>query len=112
MAGNPLMNHASRFEWNGYSAQERAGADECARYLAAKACYLGYPSSRERAATSSRTELDITGASWGLAGAEAVLKPRTLTARGDFGAYWRYHLRREHERIHHARYRDSLVLAA
>ncbi len=43
MAGNPLMNHASRFEWNGYSAQERAGADECARYLAAKACYLGYP---------------------------------------------------------------------
>jgi hypothetical protein len=56
--------------------------------------------------------MDITGARWGLAGAEAILKLRALTASGDFNAYWRYHLRREHENIHHARYRDSLILAA
>lgn len=57
-------------------------------------------------------QMDITGARWGLEGAEAVLKLRALTASGDFGAYWRYHLRREHERIHHARCRETCVLAA
>jgi len=56
--------------------------------------------------------MDITGARWGLEGAEAVLKLRAVIANGDFDRYWRYHLRREHERIHHARYRESFVLAA
>ena len=56
--------------------------------------------------------MDITGARWGLEGAEAILKLRALIATGDFEDYWRFHLRREHERIHHARYRDSHVLAA
>ncbi len=56
--------------------------------------------------------MDITGARWGLQGAEAILKLRALIASGDFDAYWRFHLRREHERIHHTRYRDGLILAA
>jgi hypothetical protein len=56
--------------------------------------------------------MDITGARWGLEGAEAVLKLRALIATGDFDAYWRFHLRREHERIHHAKYRDTYILAA
>jgi hypothetical protein len=54
----------------------------------------------------------ITGARWGLDGAEAILKLRAVLANGDFDQYWPYHLRREHERIHHARYRETLVLAA
>jgi hypothetical protein len=56
--------------------------------------------------------MDITGARWSLEGAEAVLKLRAPIASGDFDAYWRYHLRREHERIHHARYRETYILAA
>ena len=56
--------------------------------------------------------MDITGARWGLEGAEAILKLRAVIATGDFEDYWRFHLRREHERIHHAKYRDGLVLAA
>jgi len=56
--------------------------------------------------------MDITGARWGLEGAEAILKLRAITATGDFDAYWRHHLRKEHERIHHARYRETYVLAA
>ena len=44
--------------------------------------------------------------------AEAVLKPRPVIANGEFDQYWRYHLRKEHERVHHGRYRESLVLAA
>ena len=56
--------------------------------------------------------MDITGARWGLEGAEAILKLRALIATGDFDDYWRFHLRREHERIHRAIYREDLVLAA
>jgi hypothetical protein len=56
--------------------------------------------------------LDITGARWGLTGAEAVLKLRAVISCGDFAAYWRYHLDREHHRIHQARYQDLYTLTA
>jgi len=56
--------------------------------------------------------LDITGARWGLQGAEAVLKLRALVCNGDFQAYWRFHLTQEHRRNHQARYQDKLPLAA
>ncbi len=51
-------------------------------------------------------------ARWGLEGAEAILKLRALLANGDLDAYWRYHLRQEHKRIHGAIYREDLILAA
>ena len=108
----------------GYSPAERAGADECARYLDNKKDYLGYAMALHKGwpiATGIiegacrhivKDRMDITGARWGLEGAEAILKLRAVIATGDFDAYWRFHLRREHERIHHVKYRDSLVLAA
>ena len=108
----------------GYSPAERAGADEAARYLDNKQGYLDYATALAKGwpiATGIiegacrhivKDRMDITGARWGLEGAEAVLKLRALIATGDFDAYWRFHLRREHERIHHAKYRDSHVLAA
>jgi hypothetical protein len=42
--------------------------------------------------------MGITGARWGLAVAEAVLKLRAIRASGDWDDYWRFHLRREHAR--------------
>jgi hypothetical protein len=108
----------------GYSPAERAGADECARYLENKQGYLGYATALAKGwpiATGIiegacrhivKDRMDITGARWGLEGAEAVLKLRALIATGDFDAYWRFHLRKEHERIHHAKYRDTYILAA
>jgi hypothetical protein len=107
-----------------YSPAERGGADECARYLDNKKDYLGYATALAKgwpiatgviegaARWLVKDRMDITGARWGLQGAEAILKLRALIASGDFDAYWRFHLRREHERIHHARYRDGLILAA
>jgi hypothetical protein len=59
-----------------------------------------------------KDRLDITGARWGLAGAEAVLKLRALISNGDFDAYYAWHLQREHQRIHQPRYHDKLTLAA
>jgi hypothetical protein len=55
--------------------------------------------------------LDITGARWGLAGAEAILKLRALITNGDLDAYWRFHLDREHDRVHQNRYQGEYDLA-
>jgi hypothetical protein len=108
----------------GYKGKEREGADTCAAYLTAKAPYLDYATALAKGwpiATGViegacryivADRLGITGARWGLEGAEAILKLRAVIANGDFDRYWRYHLRGEHERVHHARYRESLVLAA
>ena len=108
----------------GYSPAERDGADEAARYLDNKQDYLGYATALATGwpiATGIiegacrhivKDRMDITGARWGLEGAEAILRLRAVIATGDFEDYWRFHLRREHERIHHARYRDGFVLAA
>jgi hypothetical protein len=62
-----------------------------------------------------KDRMDITGARWSLAGAEAILRLRALTANGDFDAYWAFHLRQEHHRVHWRRYqhyRDEFALAA
>src|SRR6266516_6692619 len=108
----------------GYSPAEREGADACADYLTAKKEYLDYATALAKgwpiatgviegaARWLVKDRMDITGARWGLQGAEAILKLRALSASGDFDAYWRFHLRREHERIHHAKYRETYDLAA
>ncbi|MEU1600648.1 ISKra4 family transposase [Streptomyces sp. NPDC005708] len=44
--------------------------------------------------------LDITGARWGLDGAEAVLQLRALITNGDFEDYWTFHAAREHQRLY------------
>jgi hypothetical protein len=116
-----IRRRATSFE---YSPSERAGADGCARYLNNKAAYLDYASALARGWPTAtgivegacrhivKDRMDITGARWGLEGAEAILKLRALIANGDFEEYRRFHLRREHERVHHAKYRESLILAA
>jgi len=64
----------------------RAGADTCATYLTDKRAYLDYPTALERGwpiATGViegacrhlvKDRMDLTGARWGLPGAEAILK--------------------------------------
>ena len=56
--------------------------------------------------------MGITGARWGLDGAQAMLWLRAIAASGDTGAYWDYHITQEHQRNHQSRYQDSLDLAA
>jgi hypothetical protein len=94
----------------------RKPADEAANYLTSKSPYLDYPTALQSGwpiATGIvegacrhliKDRMDITGARWGLAGAEAVLKLRALKANGDFEAYWRYHLAQERHHVHEARY--------
>ncbi|MFF5020228.1 hypothetical protein [Streptomyces sp. NPDC001165] len=61
----------------------------------------GEKPNRKRMATVACV-FDITGARWGLAGAEAVLRLRTLVANGDLDDYWRFHTAREHQRLYPA----------
>ena len=48
--------------------------------------------------------MDITGARWGLEGAEAVLRLRALRSSGDFDQYWQFHEEQERTRNHSSRY--------
>ncbi len=110
--------------YHGLDPDARAGADRCADYLTNKAPYLKHSTALERGwpiATGViegacrhlvKDRMDVTGARWGLAGAEAVLRLRTLVANGDFNHYWRFHLSREQERVHLARYATHVLANA
>ena len=56
--------------------------------------------------------MGITGARWGLEGAQAILWLRAIAASGDTGTYRTWHIAREHQRNHLSRYQDTLGLAA
>jgi hypothetical protein len=47
-----------------------------------------------------KDRMDITGACWGLQGAEAVLKLRALRSSGDADAYWWFHERAQYTTNH------------
>lgn len=94
------------------SSAARKNADSCATYLLRHASLLRYDIALSRGypiATGViegacrhivKDRMDITGARWSLAGAEAILRLRTLRANGDFDAYWNFHLARERDRVH------------
>jgi hypothetical protein len=56
--------------------------------------------------------MGITGARWGLPGAQAMLWLRAIRANGDLPAYWAWHISQEQQRNHLSRYHDGLALAA
>jgi hypothetical protein len=94
------------------TSAQRTGADACVRYLTSKDEYLrydqalaaGWPIATGVIEGACRhligDRLDITGARWGLQGAEAILTLRAVISNGDFDDYWRYHLTREHQRLY------------
>jgi hypothetical protein len=88
-------------------------------YLTAKLPYLDYPAALANGwpiATGViegacrhlvADRMGITGARWGLEGAQAMLWHRAIAANGDTGTYWTWHLQQEHQRNHLSRYQDS-----
>jgi hypothetical protein len=115
-SGAVIAGILTRAKYNQYNATERKGADACVTYLRAKAPCLGYdvalangwPIATGVVEGSCRylikDRFDITGARWGLDGAESVLLLRAVVANGDFDAYWAYHLEQEQQRNHHSRF--------
>ena len=105
----------------GLSATARKNADAAADYLLAKAAYLDYPAALSGGWPIASGVIDgacryivadrmaITGARWGLQGAESVLRLRALRANGDFDAYWSFHLAQERRRVHESRYSGGVI---
>jgi len=93
-------------------------------YLTSKLPYLDYPRALAEGWPISTgviegacrhlvaDRLAITGARWGLAGAEAILRLRAIKASGDFDAYWAHHAEQERQRNHISRFHPSSQLAA
>jgi len=93
-------------------------------YLTAKQPYLDYPRALANGwpiATGViegacrhlvQDRMGITGARWGLEGAQAMLWHRAIAASGDTTAYWDWHIAQEHQRNHLSRYQHDLGLAA
>jgi hypothetical protein len=100
---------------------KRGKADRAADYLLNKRPYLDYPTALANGwpiATGViegacrhlvKDRMDITGARWGLQGAEAILKLRALITNNDFDSYWSYHLAHERHRQHDLRYANSVI---
>ena len=93
-------------------------------YLTAKQPYLDYPRALAAGwpiATGViegacrhlvNDRMGITGARWGLPGAQAMLWLRAIRANGDLNDYWNWHITQERQRNHLSRYHDDLALAA
>jgi hypothetical protein len=70
------------------------------------------PASLHRSHPALLKRLDITGARWGLDGAEAILTLRAVISNGDFDEYWRFHLAREHQRLYPGTAQGEYALGA
>lgn len=104
------------------SQSQRQPVDNCARYLLNNREYLQYNHYLKAGLPIAtgviegacrdliKDRMDITGARWSLAGAEAVLRLRSLYISGDWDEYWRFHLELEHQRHHKALYKCGIPL--
>lgn len=107
----------------GLAPSQRKGLDDAIGYLTGKKKYLrydkalagGWPIATGIIEGACRhlvkDRMDITGARWGLDGAEAVLKLRALRSNGDFEEYWRFHTQQEHQRNHLDHFKAGLIPA-
>ncbi len=99
--------------------ERRKNADRCADYLLNNKAWLRYhdyladglPIATGVIEGACRhliaDRMDITGARWGLEGAEAILRLRSLRSSGDFDQYWEFHEQQEFSRNHASRYADG-----
>lgn len=100
----------------GIAKSKRANIDKCADYLLKYKKHLGYKEYLDAGLPIAsgviegacrylvKDRMDLTGARWGLEGAEAVLKLRALRVSGDFEDYWEFHKAEEFKRHHRSRY--------
>ena len=106
------------------SKKTREPIDKCAKYLHNHSEYLfyneylklGYPIATGIIEGACRylvkDRMGITGARWGLEGAEAVLKLRSIKISGDFDLYWDFYEKKQYDRNYKVLYQDPSILKA
>jgi hypothetical protein len=106
------------------TGSQRTGADACARYLHGRreclrydqALAQGWPIATGIIEGACRhiiaDRLCLSGARWGLDGAEAVLTLRAVISNGDFTQYWDFHLAQEHQRLYPGTIQGQYTLCA
>jgi hypothetical protein len=102
-------------------AKARKPVDDCARYLLNHTPYLKYNLYLARGMPIAtgviegacrhliKKRMEVAGARWSLAGAEAVLRLRALRSSHDSDAYWSFHEAQEYKRNHQDRYANGVV---
>ena len=92
------------------SATERKPVDKCLKYFTRNAWMMDYPTFLAQGLPIAtgviegacrhliQDRLGITGARWGLKGAEAILKLRAIHSNGDWDGYCRFHEQQEAHR--------------
>ncbi len=115
----PIVAAAIRRAATVRKLEKRAGIDKAAAYLLKYKAMLRYdlylrdglPIATGVIEGACRhlvkDRMDITGARWGLKGAEAILQLRSLATSGDLAAYWEFHQGREFWRNHASGYAAS-----
>lgn len=103
----------------GLTKKQRKNVDKCARFLLNQKAYLNYKEYLARGLPIAtgviegacrhliNDRLGITGARWGLEGAEAMLRLRALKSSGDLDEYWAFHRAQERQRNHLERYAET-----
>lgn len=99
--------------------EAREPVDKCADYLLKYSAYLHYDTYLAAGLPIAtgviegacrhliKDRMDITGARWGLDGAEAILRLRAIKSSGDWVEYWRFHEDQEWKRNHAVNYVDQ-----
>jgi hypothetical protein len=100
--------------------RSRKAVDRCAKYMLALAPYMRYGEAlRDGLPIATgviegacrhliRRRLDIGGARWTTAGAEAILLLRATFLSGDFDEYWTFHQNQVFQRTHESKYLGPL----
>jgi hypothetical protein len=57
-----------------------------------------------------KDRMEITGARWGLQGAEALLQLRAIECSGDFDEYWKFYEQKQYEKNYQCLYKNPDVL--
>lgn len=101
------------------TADQREPVDACATYFLKRTHLMQYDELLRAGAPIATgvieggcrylviDRLDITGATWSLQGAQAVLCLRALLTSEDFDEYWAYHEEQERHRNHDSRYENE-----
>lgn len=105
-----------------FDKTKRKNIDKCAKYLLNLSPHLsyleylnhGYPIATGVIEGACRhlvkDRMGITGARWGLDGAEAILKLRSLKVSGEFDDYWKFYEQQEFLNNHFNQYAEPTFL--